>query len=277
MEPEVGQSESMLRLWNWILDHQQRIINGILAAVALGLVGYAYLSYRASQEVAAGHALSKVALGKFTETTPPAELASGFLKVAQEHAGTPAGNQSILRAANALYTDSKFAEAQAQFEKFLAQNPSSPFAGVAAFGVAASLEAAGKTAEAGAKYDAVVKQYSADAVAEEANLALANIYVAQNKPELAYKLYQEIMESGKAGSGMQELFSKRMELLQKYPYLQSNSAPTRASAPVAMNAAATATGAVQRAVAAGSNAVQKVATNLLNKAPGTVPNAPKLP
>lgn len=248
MEPEVGQSESMLRLWNWILDHQQRIINGILAAVAVGLAGYAYLGYQTNKEIEAGHAASKVSLGKFSEVTPPAELAAGYLKVAQEHAGTAAASQVLLRAANALYADSKFSEAEAQFRKFISQNPASPFAGVAAYGIGACLDASGKTAEAAAQYDEVTKRYSSDPIVEEARLALANSYVAQNKPELAYKLYQEIMESGKAGNAMQEIFTKRTELLQKYPYLQSNNVPARPVTPASLGMPAAASNAVTKAL-----------------------------
>lgn len=276
MEPEVGQSENLLMLWNWILDNQKRLVNAVMGIVVVALAVYGYMSYSEGKEVAASQAMSRVSMSKIGEPTPPAELAAGFLKVAQEHAGTKAAAQATLRAGSALFADSKFAEAQAQFERFLSLDPASPFVSVANFGVASCLNAAGKSAEAAAKYDDIAKRYSTDPVAEDAKLALAGAYITQNKPEMAYKLYQEMMESGKAGGAMQEIFSKRMELLQKYPYLQSNSVPAKPTlSPTAMNNAMnSASGAVRQAVSKGTNAILQLGSNAVKRATATNTNLP---
>ena len=258
MEPEVGQSESLLRLWNWILDRQKQLVNGVLGISILALGIYGFLNYQEGKEISASQAVSRASLGKLGEPTPPAELAAGFLKVAQDHAGTKAAAQATLRAASALFADSKFSEAQAQFERFISLDPASPFVGVAKFGVASCLDAAGKATEAAAKYDEIGQRYSTEPIAEDAKLALASSYITQNKPEMAYKLYQEMMESGKAGNSMQEIFSKRMELLQKYPYLQSNTPPARAVTPTLNSTMNSASGAVRQVVVNGSNAVKQV-------------------
>ncbi|MBI3867973.1 MAG: tetratricopeptide repeat protein [Verrucomicrobia bacterium] len=253
-------------------------MNAILGMVVVALAIYGFFSYQEGKEVAASQAMSRVSLSKIGEPTPPAELAAGFLKVAQEHAGTRAAAQSTLRAASALFADSKFADAQAQFEKFVSLDPGSAFVGVANFGVASCLDAAGKGAEAVAKYDDIAKRYSTEPVAEDAKLALAGAYVAQNKPEMAFKLYQEMMESGKGGGSMQEIFSKRMELLQKYPYLQSNAAPARSSlSPTPNNLMNSASGAVRQAAVRGSNAVAQIGSNAIRQAASTSTNLPKRP
>lgn len=222
MQPEVSESDGMLRFEAWVHSNRNQILTGIIVIAVAGLGIYGYLSYEEGKETRAAEALTNVQPVRPRENPAPGELATGYLKVAADHAGTVAGKQAVLRAATALFGDGKYSEAQAQFEKFLSISSGSPFAPQAAFGVAACLDALGKTTDAAAKYDEVAKRYSTDGVAEDAKLALAKLYVAQNKPELAYKMFEEITQTSRGGNAAQEAFMKRQELVQKFPYLQSN-------------------------------------------------------
>ncbi|MBL9169368.1 MAG: tetratricopeptide repeat protein [Verrucomicrobiales bacterium] len=222
MQPEVSQSDGMLRFEAWVHANRNLIITGVGMVAAGGLMIYGYVSYQEGSETKAAEALTNVQPVRPRENPPAGELAAGYLKVAADHPGTVAGRQAVLRAASALFGDGKYAEAQAQFEKFLSNSSGSPFASQAAFGVAACLDAQGKTTEALAKYDEVAKRYSTEGVAEDAKLSMAKLYVAQNKPELAYKLFEEITQGSRGGTAGQEAFMKREELAQKFPYLRSN-------------------------------------------------------
>lgn len=262
MQPEVGQSDGMLRFGAWVLANQSRLITGVSIIAVAALVIYGYVSYEESKETKAAEALTNVMPVRPRENPAPGELAQGFLKVASEHAGTVAGKQALLRAASALFNDGKFADAQAQFEKFLTISPGGAFAPQAAYGVAACLEALGKGTEAQAKYDEVAKRYPNEGVAEDAKLSLAKLYAAQNKPELAYKMFEEITQSSRGGSAAQEAFMKREELAQKFPYLRSNTPALTTPTTILGTNAAKVTETIRKAA---TNAV-KQATNVLMKA-----------
>ncbi|MBM3845214.1 MAG: tetratricopeptide repeat protein, partial [Verrucomicrobia bacterium] len=163
----------------------------------------------------------------------------------------------------------KHAEAQAQFERFISLAPGSPFAAQAAYGVAASLEAGGKAAEAQTKYDEVAKRYSTDSVADDAKLALAGIFTAQNKPEQAHKILDELMQATRGGAASQAAFMKRNELEQKFPHLRTNTPPIRPAMPsFPTNILSTATSAVKQASAAGTNLLKAVSNAVVQpKAP----------
>lgn len=267
MQPEVSESESLLKLGAWALANQKRLITALCGAAVLAFIGYAYWSYEEAKEVSASEALSNIQPTRNKENPVPGEMAQAYLKVAQEHVGTTAAKHATLRAATALFNDGKYAEAQAQFEKFLSLDPGSSFAPQAAFGIAASLDAAGKLNEAQAKYDEVTKRYASDGVAEDAKLALANLYVAQNKPEMAYKMFDEITQATtRGGASAQEAAARREELAQQFPYLRSN---TPAVKPLTAPAA-TMTNIVKRAVSTASNAVQQ-ATNRIQGTPAPTP------
>lgn len=258
MQPEVSQSDGMLRFEAWVHSNRSQILTGISVIAAAGLAIYGYLSYEEGKETKAAEALTNVQPVRPRDNPPAGELAAGYLKVAADYAGTVAGKQAVLRAASALFGDGKYAEAQVQFEKFLNLSSGSPFAPQAAFGVAACLDAQGKTAEAQAKYDEVAKRYSTEGVAEDAKLSLAKLYVAQNKPELAYKMFEEITQTSRGGTAGQEAFMKREELVQKFPYLRSNTpsltTPTTMLATNAAKAVDVAKKALTNAVAKATNA-----------------------
>lgn len=259
----------MLRFEAWVHSNRSLIITGVGVIAAAGLAIYGYLSYEEGKESKAAEALTNVQPVRPRENPPVGELAAGYLKVAADHSGTVAGKQAVLRAATALFGDGKYADAQAQFEKFLSISSGSTFAPQAAFGVAACLEAQGKTTEALAKYDEVAKRYSTEGVAEDAKLSLAKLYVAQNKPELAYKMFEEITQTSRGGTAGQEAFMKREELVQKFPYLRSNTPSLTTPTTILGTNAAQAVDAAKKAL---TNVVVK-ATNAAAAAAGAKPAA----
>lgn len=262
MQPEVNDTDSMLRVWAWFLDNQMKLASWAGTLVVIGLAFYAYLNFQDNKEIAAGQALSNIQTPRQKDAQKPGEMAASLLAVAKDHAGTKAAAQAVLRAGTALFNDGKFSEAQAQFERFLSLEPSSPFASQAAYGIAASLQAAGKLAEAQTKFDEVSKRYSTEGVAEDAKLALANLHILQNKPELAHKLLDEITQTSKGSPGSQEAFAKRMELEQKYPYLRTNIAIARPSNAGLMNSV---TSALAQAIAKGVTNTGTALTNATAK------------
>jgi tetratricopeptide (TPR) repeat protein len=178
----------------------------------------------------------KTPLNAPENTTPPP--ASAYLKIAQEYSGTAAADRAGLLAAGALFSENKFTEAQAQFNKFIRDRPQSPFAPIAAYGVAACLEALGKQDEALASYQNLSVRYPNSSVLDDAKLSIARLYEAKKMPELALRAYDELMKSAAAGgmaNAVSEAMARREDLVAKHPELaKTNAVPAAATGPTTL-------------------------------------------
>jgi TolA-binding protein len=179
------------------------------------------------RQVAAGEALSALAVEQMLSPTPRPNAVEAYLKVAAKYPKSPAGARALLMAGANLFTEGKYSEAQAQFEKFTREHHDSPFMGEALLGVAASLEAQGKTEAAVAGYKEIISRHPGDSVVPDAKFALARLYEIQNKPELARDLYLEVERESRFSSKGIEAGMRVEDLMAKYPKL----APVPAPAP----------------------------------------------
>jgi predicted negative regulator of RcsB-dependent stress response len=230
-----------LKLWPWVEANKNRIIGGTaIAVIAVFLISF--IVWRGGQkEMAAGQAVTQVAF------SGGAASADAYLKVAAEYPGTMAGQRAWLQGAAALFDAGKYAEAQAQFQKFLDAHPRGEFSGQAALGVAASLDAQGKTDLAAAAYQRVTGNYTDAGVLNAAKFRLARIDESQGKFNDALALYQDVAIADPGGSLGSEAGMRLMDLKAKAPA----PAPTPAvAAPAASTPAVAAPAASTPAVAA---------------------------
>ena len=91
-----------------------------------------------------------------------------------------AGNTS----AGLLYSEKKYAEAEARFAQVTKDYPDAQWAPEALLGVASALDAQGKSADAIAKYEEIKRRYEKSPVIEDAKLSLARLYEAQQVGDL---------------------------------------------------------------------------------------------
>ncbi|MDB6019391.1 MAG: Tetratricopeptide 2 repeat protein [Pedosphaera sp.] len=236
METEVKQSSDIVyRISAWVVANRKQliIIAVVLAVAGVGASLYSWNSNR--REAEANNALSelKPTPSKTGNGTPVA--ADAYLKVADAYTGTSASARARLLGAGALFESGKFKEAQSEFDKFLQENQESPLTSEAEMGVAASLEAQGKIQEATSKYKEFSDRHPG---VSQAKSALARLYVEQNKPELAFKLYQDLMATRNNDTWTEEAQVQAAELLAKYPKLREPS-PVTASQPPAMGLSST--------------------------------------
>jgi tetratricopeptide (TPR) repeat protein len=224
----------MIEVMTWLEVNKKRLVIGAVVLVAVGFGAYVVGHLADQKEANASAALLKLRAPVNAGTNQVAIPSSDYLKVAAEHAGTAAEQRAVILAAGALFTEGKFADAQAQFERVQKDFTGSPWAADAAYGVAASLEAQGKRDEAVTAYQRVTAAYAAEPVANDAHLALARIYEAKGQPDLALKQYDELAKPGAGGMTMktQEALMMRERLIKKFPSL----APVKTNAP-AMSAA----------------------------------------
>ena len=111
-----------------------------------------------------------------------------------------------------------------EFEKLLKDYPASPWVADANFGIAATLDAQGKSADAINKFEEVRKRFANSPVAEEAKLGAARLYEPQ-KPEEAYKLYDDLTKTSPGTSLAAEAAFRKEELERKHPELAKLNQP----------------------------------------------------
>lgn len=210
----------LLKLWPWVEANKNRLIAGGAIAV-LAIFVYSFFSWQGKQkEIAAGQALTQVALAGGAP-------AAAYLKIAEQHPGTIAGQRALLQGAAALFDAGKFADAQMQFQKFLDAHSDSEFSGQAALGVATSLDAQGKTDLAVGAYQRVISNSSDVTVMSAAKFGLARIEESQGRLNDALVHYQDIARANPGGSLGSEATMRLMELRSKLP------APAPATTPAA--------------------------------------------
>ena len=215
----------MIDFLAWIEVNKKKLLIGT-GVMAVAIAAYSiYQWYHKEAEAEATAALHKIQTPASKPETSPG--AQAFLQVATAHPGTSAGTQAALLGAEALFRETKFADAKTQFESFLRTYPDHPMAHAAAFGIAACLDAMDKTNEALTGYQDVVTRYPGSVVSSQAKLGMARVY--QSKGDLAQtlKIYEELARPTAASAWGAEASARREQLLARHPEL----ARTNTSAP----------------------------------------------
>jgi len=240
MQSNVAELPLHDKILAWFETNKRPALYGAAAIAVIGLVIWFILWQQDEKRVAAGETLSNVAARQIEGLAPRAEAAQLYLKVAADYPGSNAGARALLFAAASLFTEEKYSEAQAQFQRFMREYPGSPFRGDALLGIASCLDVQGKTDEAVNAYKDLIARHPNEAVIPQAKFNLATIYEAQNKPELARDLYEQVERAApftsfgnEAGFRMEELISKHPNLAPPPPAPVSPSAVSPAAIPIA--------------------------------------------
>jgi tetratricopeptide (TPR) repeat protein len=224
MESEVAQIPLWQQAWAWFEANKKQALwgAGVLGAVCLVV---AFILYNRSEtQLAASEALSNVAMQQ-AGSAAPANIAEAYLKVAATYPNSAAGARALLFAGTSLFVEGKYAEARTQFERFTREYTGSPFRGEALLGVASCLNAEGKANEAIAAYKDLIDRRLSEYALPQARFALGCLYEAQNKPELARNLFEEVERNNPYGSLGSQAGMRLEELKVKYPSLAIPAAP----------------------------------------------------
>jgi predicted negative regulator of RcsB-dependent stress response len=229
MESEQTQPNRFYDFLAWAEVNKKQLIAGFAGFVVLVLLVAIYQWRQKEREANASRALSDVRL--------PATNSPAFLNVFNKYKGTKAGERALIMGAANLFAEGKYAEAQAQFERFLTEFKDSQWTGEARFGVATSLEAGNRLDEALAKYQELATTYSGDPLGEQARIAIGRVHEARQKPAEAFKIYDELVNSKTPGMWTLLARERREKLLRDHPALAP--APTNAAPAVATNSMST--------------------------------------
>lgn len=239
MESEVSQLEEQLfKLWGWFDGHKKQIKVGAIASVALVAVVSFVVWQRAEKTRRAGEALSDVFV-PLAMAGPNARGTGleGYQKVANAYPGHEAGAQAMVLAAASLFTDGKYKDALAEFDRFLHEHPDSPLVGQTLLGRAACFDALNQTNEAVSAYNTLINQHPAESMIPQAKFALARLYEAQGKLEQARAFYEEVANNryssvgSEAGIRLEELLQKHPELIPAAPVSLPSTKPAAAPNP----------------------------------------------
>lgn len=221
MEQDITESAHFFKLWAWFEKHKKQVAWGAAGVAGAGAVVGIMIWSHQENETRAGQALSSALVTRaFSRTESP----EAILSVATTYAGTQAGAQALLLGAGELFAGGKPVEAQAQFERFLREYPSHPFAAQANLGLAASIAAGGKLDEAATAYKSLVDRFPNANTAPQARFALAGIYQSQGKLEAALRLFEEVAGADLSGTLGSEAGMRAHELQMKLgPIVAANS------------------------------------------------------
>lgn len=237
MEQNIAESRLLLDAWMWLDKNRKPVIIGVVAVIVAGLLGGTMAWSRKQKQIAAGEALSQVLLTQMM-SGGQTDAAEGLVKVANANPGTPGGAQAELLAAGALFTNGKYAEAQALFDKFSRAYAGHVLLPQAKLGLAACLAAQGKTEEAARAYKDLADRYPGANTTAPARFALAGIYEAQGKLEDALNLFEQVQRTEMNGTLGNEAGVRAEEIRSKLPPVPMPAAvpsvvvsPTNSAAP----------------------------------------------
>jgi TolA-binding protein len=231
MQLQDAPATYFFKLWPWFEANRIRIIwGGGVIVVAAVLISF-YSWQRGQNEIVAGKALTQM-MSSIPRNATASQQADLYLKISADYQDTSAGQRALLQGAAMLFAAGRYADAQAQFQKFLDVHPDSFFAAQAALGVATSLDAQGKTDLAAGVYQRIINNYSDTVAVDSARFALAQINERQGKLAEAVNFYEAIVHYNPNGSLGSEAGLRLMELKTK---LQSASPSTAPAAPFKPN------------------------------------------
>ena len=229
MEAKAAELPVSDKLWTWFESHKKEVGIGAVAVLVVGGIAGFIVWRNTEKQVQAGEALTAVSLA---QGAPAAQgTADAFLKVANEYPKSEAGARALLQGAGALFTEGKYDQAKAQFERFTREYGDNPIAVQAAYGVAACLDAQNKIPEAIAAYETLRTRHPTDPIAPLTKFALGRLYEAQNKIDSARAAYQDVMQNEQNNSLGNEAGLRLEELNAKYPPPPPPTPPPGASTP----------------------------------------------
>lgn len=252
--PVSEESSFGIELLTWLEVNKKRLIIAGIVAFGIWFAFTVYIHIERQREETASAELSALRgpIGYPMNYGIPAQK---YFEIAEKYSGTDAAPRALLLGASALFQEGKYAEAQANFQKFLDKYQGHILSGQAALGIAACLEAQDKENEALTKYQEVSARYSTEpAVALPAKLSFARLSEKQGKLEQAYNTYNELARTDAFTSWGQEAMMRLHELEKKHPDLakakqqqiQQSMQTTLTNIVVNTNAKPKATGAVNK-------------------------------
>jgi len=227
MQAQDAAAAYFFKLWSWVETNIRIVVIGaVVVAVAAILLSY-YFWRQNETEITAGKALTQLLIST-PANSDASQLANAYLEIAADYPDTQAGGRALVLGAATLFASGKYAEAQAQFQKYLNLHPTGPFSAPAALGVAASLDAQGKTDSAADAYQRIINSFSDLNAVDAAKFALAKIDEHRGRFAEAENFYRDVVRDNPNSPLGSEAAFHGMQLRSKMPMTAVSNNPPAA-------------------------------------------------
>jgi predicted negative regulator of RcsB-dependent stress response len=219
--------------YGWVHANRKRVLAGAIVAALIAAIAGFVMWNNSQKEASAVQALLTAPSFLGTATPGDAAAARALLAISQDYSGTSAGGAAQMLGARELYLGGKYADAQAEFTKFIAAHSSSPLLPQANIGIAACLEAQGKIADAVQQYKKVTSLYATiPNIIIPVKLTLGRLSEEDNKPDQAVGFYKDLVSLQDPSDPWVAEASERLRLLiAKHPELNPFQSQSAAAAP----------------------------------------------
>ncbi len=232
---ETDPTVALYDFYGWLQTNRKRVLAGAIVVALIAAIAGFVMWNNNQKEASANQAL--LAAPSLLGTAPPGDpaAAKALLGISQDYSGTSAGIAAQLLAARELFLGGKYADAQQELSKFVANHPGHPLVPQANVGIAACMEAQGKISDAVLQYKKVTSLYATSAnIIIPVKLTLGRLSEADNKPDQAviyYKDLASLIQNDPNDPWVAEAYERLRLLVAKHPELNPN--PPQASAPAA--------------------------------------------
>ena len=186
-------------------QYGSKIIVAALVVVAVAVGIYLWQRQAADQAETAASRLAE------------AQDKTALERIAQDYAGKEPGAQALIRLADLDFQASLFAEAGANYQKFLNQFPNHALAESALLGLAAVAEAQGNFPDAQRQYIQLAGTHPRGFAVMAAWLGEARCLEAQGQKKQARQKYQEVMAAAQGTSWAQVAYMRWVVLGRELP------------------------------------------------------------
>jgi len=281
---EADTTVTLYNVYGWLHTHRKQVLAGAIAVAVIAAVVGTVMWNKSQKEAEANRELLTVP-SLITAAAPGgAPAAKALLDISQKYPGTSAGVAAQLLAAKELFLEGKYAQAQEELTKFVADHADHPLVPQANVGIGACMEAQGKIGDAVQQYKKINTIYATiPSIVVPVKLTLGRLSEADNKPLQAVTYYKELMNiPDRNDLFVREAYERFQVLVSKHPELNPTAPEARAAtsssllmpseAEMQMSAPAGGTGAgAKPAAPPATNQVPKATPPASNAAPAGQP------
>jgi predicted negative regulator of RcsB-dependent stress response len=175
---------------DWSREHTRELSFGALAIVTIAAAAWLY-GYSASRNVVRAENLLNQAQASIGAQRLP-EAQTQLERLVRGYGGTPAGAQGLLRLAQVLFDQGKFAEGVTQLEQAFGEYDEGPFAAAVRQLAAAGYEQLGQPEKAAERYSEAAAKATLDGEREQLVASAARAWADAGKKDEAIRLWRQI-------------------------------------------------------------------------------------
>ena len=175
---------------DWSRDHARELSFGALAIVTIAAAAWLYGYSSRRNMVRAELMLNQAETSLSAQRLPEAETT--LQRLVQNYEGTPAAGQGLLRLAQVLFDQGKYAEGVSQLEQSFGEYEEGPFAAAVRQLAAAGYDQLGQPAKAAERYTEAASKTELEGEQDQLRARAARAWAAAGNKEEAIRLWKEI-------------------------------------------------------------------------------------